>query len=74
LRTRDGKIIAKNVTNHETGVKSAYDRLGMLNTRYDCRGNITYDHRGRAVSKGNTIIAMAFDCVGKTAANSTPLG
>ena len=74
IKTRDGKLITKIVTDSETGVMSAYDDLGTIRARYDPRENITYDPQGRAVCRGNNIIAMALDCVGRTAANSPPRG
>ena len=74
VRTPACKRIAKIVTDHETGVKSAYDELGTLMARYNPRADITYDHQGRAVSRGNSLIAMALDCGGRTAANSPPRG
>ena len=74
VRSSAGKLVAKIVTNHETGMKSAYDELGTLKATYNPRADISYDHRERAVSRGNSLIAMALDCVGRTAANSPPRG
>jgi hypothetical protein len=72
--TTASKPVATLKTNMQTGVKSAYDRLGTLKARYNPRENITYDPQGRAVSRGNSLIAMALDCFGKTDADSTPPG
>jgi hypothetical protein len=74
VRTIAGNHVATIKTNTQTGVKSAYDELGTLKARYNPRENITYDPQGRAVCRGNNIIAMALDCVGRTAANSPPRG
>ena len=74
ILTTAGQPIAQIVTDSETGVKSAYDQFGTLKARYDPGTNLTYDHQGRAVCRGNNIIAMAVDCVGRTAANSPPRG
>lgn len=74
FKAGDGKLIAQVVTDTETGVKSGYDRLGHLHARYNPGTDITYDHRGRAVSRGNSIIAVVFDGVGWTSANSSPPG
>jgi len=74
IKTRDGKLITKIVTDSETGVMSAYDDLGTIRARYDPRENITYDHLERAVSRGNSIIAIACNCFPMAAANSTPPG
>jgi len=74
ILTSAGQLVAKIVTDTETGVKVAYDRLGTLKARYDPRENITYDPQGRAVCRGNNLIAMALDFVDRTAANSPPRG
>jgi len=74
VRTIAGKHVATIKTNTQTGVKVAYDRLGTLKARYDPRENITYDHLERAVSRGNSIIAIACNCFPMAAANSTPPG
>ena len=73
-RLTSGQPIAQIVTDSETGVKSAYDQLGTLKARYDPGTNLTYDPQGRAVCRGNNIIAMALDFVDRTAANSPPRG
>jgi hypothetical protein len=74
ILTTSREPVAKIVTSIESGVKAAYDRLGTLKARYNPRTDITYDPQGRAVCRGNNLIAMALDFVDRTAANSPPRG
>ena len=74
ILTTSREPVATIKTNTQTGVKSAYDRLGTLKARYNSRENITYDPQGRAVCRGNNLIAMALDFVDRTAANTPPRG
>jgi hypothetical protein len=63
IRSRSGRVIAKIVTNHRTGVKTAYDLIGTLKATYNPRTNRTYDHEGVLVSKGDTMVAVVLNCV-----------
>jgi len=63
ILTPAGKPVATIRTNTESGVQTGYDNLGSYKGKFDPRRNLTLDHKGRQVSRGNSLPAVIVDCI-----------
>jgi len=63
ILTPDGKPVATIRSDSKSGVRSGYDNLGSYKGKFDPRKNITYDNKGRPVSRGNSLPAVIVDCI-----------
>jgi len=63
ILTPEGKPIATIRPDSKSGVRSGYDNLGSYKGKFDPRKNITYDNKGRPVSRGNSLPAVIVDCI-----------
>ncbi len=58
----NGKPIAT-IKTDGSGVQRGYDNLGNYMGKYDPKRKITYDNKGRPVSKGNPLVGVATNSI-----------